>query len=184
MPPPQKHSEAPKTGAPEWHCLRTQRKREHIAGSVLQHIEGVEVFCPRISQVKKTRTGKKRFLGAMFPSYIFARFNYSEQYRQIIHSQGVAYLVQNGDRRVIPERIVTELKNTLPEGVIEVADPSIAPGANIEILNGGLKGLNGRVIAQLPAADRVEVLLEFLGREIKVAVENDAIHLTDANQRN
>lgn len=164
---------------PEWHCLRTQRKREHIAASVLQQIEGVDVFCPRISHFKKTRTGKKRFLEAMFPSYIFAKFNYEEQYRQVIHTQGVSHLVENGDARVIPETIITELKDSLPEGVIEVADPSIQPGAQIEILKGSLKGLNGSVIAQMPADERVEVLLEFLGREIRVAVKTDAIHLRD-----
>lgn len=167
------------TARPEWHCLRTQRKREHIAASVLQQIEGVDVFCPRISHFKKTRTGKKRFLEAMFPSYIFAKFNYTEQYRQVVHSQGVSQLVENGNARVIPEKVITELKESLPEGVIEISDPSVQPGAKVEILKGSLKGLNGSVIAQLPAADRVEVLLEFLGREIKVAVETDAIHLSD-----
>lgn len=168
------------TSVPAWYCLRTQRKREHIAaGALLHQVEGIEVFCPRISQVKRTRTGKKRFLEAMFPSYLFARFAYSEQYRQVIHTQGVSGLVENGDQRVIPTPVIEALRASIPGELIEVADPSIEPGARIAILSGGLKGLNGTVIAQLPAKERVEVLLEFLGRELRVAVDIDQIHLAE-----
>ncbi|MFP4261660.1 MAG: transcription termination/antitermination protein NusG [Opitutales bacterium] len=178
-PPEQKRPDSlpkPKTA---WYCLRTQRKREHIAAALLDRIDGVAVFCPRISQFKKTKTGKKRFTEAMFPSYIFANFDYTTQYRQVIHSQGVSRLVENGDKRVIPENVIEELMATLPGGVVEVADPSLTPGAKVEILEGSLKGLNGSVIAQLPAQDRVEVLLEFLGREIRVALDSDAVTLSE-----
>lgn len=163
----------------EWHCLRTQKKREHIAASILENVDKVEVFSPRISLVKKTRVGKKRFLEALFPNYIFARFCYRDQYRQVMHSQGVSQIVQNGDRRVVPDKVITELKKSLPDDVIEVPDPSIVPGAEVEVLAGSLKGLNGKVIAQLPAKNRVELLLDFLGREIIVAVDSDDIHLAN-----
>jgi len=163
----------------EWHCLHTQKKREHIAAAILRKMGDVEVFCPRVSLVRKTRTGKKRFVEAMFPSYIFAKFCYAEQCRQVMHSQGVIRIVQNGDRRVVPEAVIAELKSSLPDDVIEVPDPSIEPGAEVEVLTGSLKGLNGRVVAQLPAKNRVELLLDFLGREITVAVDPGDIHLAN-----
>lgn len=165
------------TAIPEWHCLKTQNKREHIAASFLQKIEDVEVFNPRISLVKKTRTGKKRFVESMFPGYIFVRFFYARQYRQIMHSQGVRCIVENGGRRVVPEEVIEDLKSTLPEAIIEVPDPSIEPGAEIQVLTGGLKGLNGKVIAQLPGKNRVQILLDFLGREITVALDAGDVHL-------
>jgi transcriptional antiterminator RfaH len=43
---------------PEWFCVRTQTKREHIAAGHLREIEGVEVFCPRLRYRKATRRGK------------------------------------------------------------------------------------------------------------------------------
>lgn len=174
------HNEPPETpiqANPEWHCLRTQTKREHIAAALLDRLEAVEVFCPRISQVKKTRTGKKRFTEALFPGYIFARFCFLTHSRQVVHSQGITKLVQLGDRRVIPERIIAELQASLPEGIIESPDLSIEPGAEIEFITGSLKGLNGTVLAQLPAKNRIQVLLEFLGREITVDVSPDAVLL-------
>lgn len=165
----------------EWFCLRAQTKREHIAATILSKIESVEVFCPRISQIKKTRTGKKRFTEALFPGYLFAKFSYRDHYRRIIHSQGISGIVGQGDRRAVPKQIILDLRNSLPEGIMEAPDPSIEPGAEIEFIAGGLKGLNGKVLAQLPAQNRVNVLLEFLGNEITVAVNaNDILLAPDA----
>jgi transcriptional antiterminator RfaH len=161
----------------EWFCLRTQTKREHIAAAILAKIDKVEVFCPRVSQVKKTRVGKKRFVEAMFPGYIFAKFSILENYRRVIHSQGVSKLVQQGERRALPESLIRELQESIPDGIIEAPDPSVVPGAEIEFVAGSLKGLNGKVLAQLPSGDRVQVLLELLGQEVTVAVSADEILL-------
>lgn len=96
-----------------------------------------------------------------------------------MHSHGVINIVQNGDRRVVPESIISELKANLPNDIVEAPDPSLEPGSAVEVLTGSLKGLNGKVIAQLPAKNRVELLLDFLGREITVAVNPDDIHLAN-----
>lgn len=163
----------------EWHCLRTQTKREHIAAGMLSSHCKVEVFCPRVSQVKKTRTGKKRFTEALFPGYIFARFDYATQFRHIMHTQGVVHVVSNSDRRVVPEAVIETLKESLPEAIIEAPDLSLEEGAAVEILTGSLKGMDGMVLASLPAQKRVEILLDFLGREITVAVHPDDIILKE-----
>ncbi|PXA04212.1 hypothetical protein DDZ13_06640 [Coraliomargarita sinensis] len=160
-----------------WHCLRTQTKREHIAASILSKNKRVEVFCPRISQVKKTRVGKKRFIEAMFPGYIFAKFNYNEEHRLIMHSQGVTRIVEQGGRRVVPEQVIIELKEALPEGIIAAPDPSLEEGAEVELVSGSLKGLNGKVLAQLPSGERVQLLLDFLGREVQIEANASDIML-------
>jgi transcriptional antiterminator RfaH len=165
------------TDSREWFCLRTQTKREHIAAAILSKIEAVDVFCPRISQIKKTRTGKKRFVEAMFPGYIFAKFSLRDNYRRVIHTQGVSRLVSQGNRRAVPEQIIEDLRASLPEGVIEAPDPSIEAGAKVEFVSGTLQGLNGKVIAQLSPENRIQILLEFLGQEITVAVSADDILL-------
>jgi len=162
---------------PQWYCLRTQTKREHIAASVLSNVQSVEVFCPRISQIKKTRTGKKRFVEALFPGYIFAKFNYIEDHRLVMHSQGVSRIVEQGGRRVVPENVIQELKETLPEGIITAPDPSLEKGAEIEFVSGSLKGLNAKVLARLSSGERVQLLLDFLGREIKIEANASDIML-------
>lgn len=164
-------------GVRDWFCLRSQLKREHVAATMLSKVEGIEVFCPRISQIKKTRIGKKRFVEALFPGYLFARFSYLHHYRLVIHTQGVSHMVQHGERRAVPDYIIEQLRDGLPEGVIEAPDPSIEPGAEVEFISGSLAGMNGKVLAQLPAQNRIQVLLDFLGREITVAVSAEDIIL-------
>lgn len=165
-----------------WHCLRTQTKREHIAASILSNADDVEVFCPRISQVKKTKVGKKRFVDAMFPGYIFAKFDYAEKFRLVMHSQGVTRIVEQGGRRVVPEAVVNELIESVPEGVITAPDPSLEDGAEIEFVSGSLKGLNGKVLARLPSGQRVQLLLDFLGREIQIEASASDIMLANRNR--
>lgn len=176
---PKEQTESGEVLRKEWYCLRTQTKREHIAAAILDKPGEIEVFCPRISQVRKTRVGKKRFVEALFPGYIFARFCYKTHSRIVVYSQGINKLVQLGDRRVVPEKVIIDLKNSLPEGVIEAPDLSIQPGAEVELITGSLKGLNGKVLAQLPAQNRIQILLEFLGREIKVDVDPEDVLLSD-----
>lgn len=176
MPKPNK-SDTSSEDVRDWFCLRSQTKREHIAAAMLSKIDGIEVFCPRISQIKKTRAGKKRFVEAMFPGYLFARFSFIKDYRQVIHTQGVTRLVQQGDRRAVPDHIIEQLSSSLPEKVIEAPDPSIEPGAQIEFVSGSLEGLNGKVLAQMSANNRIQVLLDFLGQEITVAVSAEDIML-------
>lgn len=176
---PQDPDNSKPTQTRNWYCLRTQTKREHVAAALLSKNESIEVFCPRISQVRKTRQGKKRFVEAMFPGYIFARFDYAEQHRLVMHSQGVSRIVEQGERRVVPDAVIQELIDGLPEGVVEAPDPSIEAGAEIEFVSGSLKGLNAKVLAQLPSGKRVEVLLEFLGQEIKVEADPSDIMLAE-----
>ena len=179
MPHQTDHSEA--VSLSYWYCLRTQTKREHIAASILETLDEVEVFCPRISQVKKTRSGKKRFVEAMFPGYIFAKFNYSDMSRFVMHSQGVKRIVEQGGRRVVPESVIHDLQNAVPDGIVVAADPSLEAGAAIEFVSGSLKGMNAKVLAQLSSGQRVQVLLDILGREIQI--EADASDIMLARER-
>jgi transcriptional antiterminator RfaH len=170
--------DAPNSESPrDWFCLRTQTKREHIAAAILSKIDAVETFCPRISQVKKTRSGKKRFVEALFPGYIFARFSLQDDYRRVIHSQGVTGIVGRGNQKAVPEQLIADLRASLPDAIIEAPDLSIEPGAQVKFVAGSLKGLNGTVLAQLPAGNRIQILLEFLGQEITVAASADDILL-------
>lgn len=95
----------------------------------------------------------------------------------VMHSQGVTRIVEQGGRRVVPEAVINELKDELPEGVIVAPDPSIEAGAEVEFVSGSLKGLNAKVLAQLPTGERVRVLLDFLGREIQIEADASDIML-------
>ena len=86
----------PKKVSLAWYCLRCQPKKERIALMHLRREAGVEVFAPRISFYKKTKTGKKRFIEALFPGYVFVYCDIKEQLRLVLSMHGITGVVRYG----------------------------------------------------------------------------------------
>lgn len=157
-----------------WYCVKTQTKREHIAAQHLRELPGVEVFCPRLRYRKATRRGKIWWLEALFPGYVLAKFVRTGSERAVTYSQGVRGLVRfGGEIPAVPESFVASLRAEWAEVTDETVTltPSIRPGEEVEMANGPLRGMRGMVIAVLPAAERVKILLEFLGQQQPVDVD-------------
>src|SRR5215467_15412648 len=83
---------------PAWYCLRAQPKHEHIAAAHLRILEGVTAFCPRIRFRRVTRQGTVWVTEAMFPGYLFARFELLEMHRQVQYAHGVSGIVRFADQ--------------------------------------------------------------------------------------
>ena len=156
-----------------WFCLRTQQKREHIAAAHVRQlgVEGVEVFSPLLRFEKMTRRGRVWFREALFPGYIFARFDMSEHLKQVTCAAGVAGIVRFGlYPTVVPDQAIDEIRLHIGDGEHEVKPPEIKAGDEVVVTRGVFKGLKTIVTQILPARERVKVLLEFLGntREIEI----------------
>ncbi len=162
---------------PEWFCVRTQTKREHIAAGHLRELEGVEVFCPRLRYRKATRRGKIWWVEPLFPGYLLARFNLSEMERAVTFCQGVRGLVRFGSGiPPVPESFVESLRNEVRDRSDENEEtfsvsPVIQIGDEVEVAHGPLQGMRGTIVSVAPAAERVKILLEFLGQEHAVDVD-------------
>src|SRR6516225_11676502 len=99
---------------PAWYCLRAQPKHEHIAAAHLRLLEGVTVFCPRIRFKRSTRQGIVWVTEAMFPGYLFARFELAEMHRQVRYAHGVSGIVQFGGRYpTIGEETLVQLRDQI-----------------------------------------------------------------------
>jgi transcriptional antiterminator RfaH len=160
-------------GGPQWYCLRSQPKHEHIAAARLRLSPGVEVFCPRVRIQRRTQRGLKWFVEAMFPNYLFARFDLTESQTMVRYSHGVSGIVHFGRHIApVPAASIEELSEFLGgEGIKTLSFP-IAEGDEVAIVSGPLAGQEGVVTRLLPARERVRVLLEFLGntREIELGL--------------
>jgi transcriptional antiterminator RfaH len=167
-----------------WYCIHTKAKSEHIAAGMLRSLEGVEAYCPRIRYQKSTRRGKVWFVEALFPRYIFARFDVKTMMRAVKHTLNVIRVVEFGDQGPVPiaDAIIAELQAEMDhEEVVEVRR-SIEVGDEVELTEGPMRGLKGVVQAMLSSQDRVRVLLEFLGRTSAVELDIDKL-LADRSPR-
>lgn len=164
-------SQTSPTPGPEWFCVKSQTKREHIAANHLRELEGVEVFCPRLRYRKATRRGKIWWVEPLFPGYLMARFDLREMERAVTFCQGVRGLVRFGSYiPPVPDAFVEALRSEV-RGRAEEDDeetfavsPVISIGEEVEIAHGPLQGMRGTVVEVAPSTERVKVLLEFLGQ--------------------
>ncbi len=161
---------------PEWFCVRTQTKREHIAAGHLRELEGIEVFCPRLRYRKPTRRGTIWWLEPLFPGYVLAKFLRQESERAVTFCQGVRGLVRFGTEiPPVPESFVealrAEFKPDEAGGELLTVVPKLQAGDEVEVANGPLAGMNAVVISIAPAAERVKILLDFLGQRQVVDID-------------
>ena len=167
----------PNPNIAQWFCVRTQTKREHIAAGHLRELEGVEVFCPRLRYRKATRRGKIWWIEPLFPGYVLARFDLAEMERAVTFCHGIRGLVRFGSEiPAVPDSFVeslrTEVRNRAGEDEeLFSVSPVIEAGDEVEIAHGPLQGMRGTIVSVAPAAERVKILLDFLGQPQAVDVD-------------
>jgi transcriptional antiterminator RfaH len=151
-----------------WFCLRSQVKREHLAAASLRQYPDVEAFCPRVRFRKRTVRGPVWFVEPMFPGYLFARFEYTTFHRQIRQGRGIRGFVQFGDRfGLLPDDLIDQLKARVGENEVVEINEAFVPGQNVQISQGPFQGLEALVTRSSAARDRVEILIEWMGRSLR-----------------
>lgn len=154
-----------------WFCVRSQPKREHIAAAHLKNLRDIDVFCPRLRVKKATRRGLVTFVECLFPNYLFARFDAKLLLDKVKHSPSVSTIVHFGNRLpVVPEEVIAELRAGFPEDEIVDCDRHVEAGDQVVIGEGPFAGLTATVLRVMTPYQRVEVLLEMLGRATPVII--------------
>src|SRR5260221_9266840 len=141
----------------------------------------LEVFSPRLRFRKPTTRGPIWFVEPMFPGYLFARFDYMAFNRRIRQSPGVSGFVQFGDRlALLPDALISEIRiRTGPSEFVE-ANQALEPRQNVQITRSPFQGLEALVTRLITARDRVEILIEWMGRSLLAeATVTDLAPLTE-----
>ena len=107
----------------------------------------------------------------LLPSYLFARVDTPEQYDYVRWSPGVRYVISfNGTPAPLDDSIVSFLKQQADDEGILAARSTLEAGQEVLINDGPFAGLVGIIQNPPDARGRVKVLLELLGRHVKVDV--------------
>ena len=154
---------------PAWFCVRSHRRSEHIAAANLQKSHGIEVVNPRIRFRRTTCRGPMWVTESMFPTYLFARFNWKRSLDAVRHTFGVSGVVHfGGFWPIVPDQTIEDLRTLIGDEGIRLVEPAIQVGEEVEIASGAFEGFRGIVARVMPARDRIAVLLDFLGRQTTV----------------
>jgi transcriptional antiterminator RfaH len=166
---------------PAWFSVWTKPKHEHIAAAGLRRNLGLELFLPRLHFKKATRRGWQQVTEPLFPGYIFVHCIMEDRIHDIQYTNGVKRIVQFGGKiPPVPDSVIQELQNHFGSSFVVAIGDALSPGDTVSVASGAFAGMDACVLRMLPAKQRVQILLEILGRPTAVEV---ARHLL-VSQRN
>lgn len=165
-----------------WYCVHARPKHEHIAAAHLRGLEEVDVFSPRLRFRRSTRQGTVWVTEAMFPGYLFTRFNWRASLGRVRSATGVSGVVHFGTHwPTIPDPVVEDLRQLVGQAEIRVISTALNPGDEVEISGGMFHGLRAVVATLLPARQRVKVLFDFLGQPSWAELPENAVIKRDSH---
>ena len=156
----------------KWYVVRAQTKREHTSARYIRKELGLEVVAPQIRYTKVTRRGKILWKEAMFPGYLFVKFDRNVDEKAVCYAPGVLKMVRFGDYvPSIEEGFVLNLKNIVGDEEVLDLQHGVELGQEYEVADGALKGNVGEVVEVLSGGQRVLFLMEIIGGERVVEVD-------------
>jgi transcriptional antiterminator RfaH len=160
-----------------WYVVQTQVNGEAKAA---QHLlrQGYEVYLPRFMR-RRRHARKVDFVAKpLFPLYLFVAIDMAMQrWRSIQSTQGVSRLVCNGEEpAAVPNGVLGALKAREDDrGFIRMdAKPAFAPGDRVRVLAGAFMD-NAGLFDGMGDHDRVAILLDMLGRKVRVHLDVDQV---------
>ena len=161
--------ESHKSSEKRWYCVRSQPRHEHVAAAHLQRLMEIDVFCPRIRFKKCSRSGSALSVTqALFPGYLFAQFRYDLEHRMVRFAHGVRGLVHFGQKYpTLPDALIASLRSGVGDEPVKELSTPLSEGMAVTIIQGSFRGFSAVITGIRSSAERVRVLLDFLGRTVE-----------------
>jgi hypothetical protein len=120
----------PTARARAWFCVRTRQKSEHIAAAHLRELPEIDVFNPRIKFKRPRGKHKMWVTEALFPGYVFAKFNWREHLKLVHYTNGVTGVVHFGEQwPIIDDTVIVEWQAALGEEELALCEEMPQPGS-------------------------------------------------------
>jgi transcription elongation factor/antiterminator RfaH len=148
-----------------WYVVHTQARAEMRAHWHLEN-QGFRCFLPHIRTLRRHARRAETVQAPLFPRYLFVSFElHDSKWRSINGTRGVVGVLSNGPHPLaVRDGTVEALVQRCDEaGVVPLTALDIfTTGAKVTITTGAFIGQVG-VVANISSADRIAVLLNFMG---------------------
>jgi transcriptional antiterminator RfaH len=161
----------------EWYVVQTQVNAEAKAARNLIR-QGFEIYLPRYLKRRSHARKIEKVPSPLFPRYMFVQIDMATQrWRSIQSTFGVSHLVCNGaDPSPVAQQVLSALKAREDEsGYVKLDQrPKFALGEKVRVLAGAFAENLGLFDGQADR-DRIAILLDLLGRKVRVSIEADMV---------
>jgi transcriptional antiterminator RfaH len=74
---------------------------------------------------------------------------------------------------MLPEPLINEIKSQTSGNEVVEINPELEPGCGVQVARGPFQGLEAVVTRLIPARERVEILIEWMGRNLYAEASAD-----------
>lgn len=160
-----------------WYVVHTQPQSEKRAEFNLRQ-QGFKTYLPCYLRNRRHARRVEVVPRPLFPRYMFVDLDLEkDRWRSIQSTFGVSGLVLNGDVPAsVSDEILDEIRNREDDrGYVTLGLPAgIGPGSRVRLADGIFAESKG-IIDRIADGCRVAILLEMLGREVRVFVPAAAV---------
>ena len=160
-----------------WYAVHTHAHSEMKAAVNLMR-QGFEIYLPQFQKTRRHARRTEIIKAPLFPRYLFLHMNIEmERWRAVHSTVGVKSLVCFGDQpATISNNIIDDIRTTENEQgcVVLHKKNRLNKGDKIRLLNGPFSESLG-LVDGMPDNDRVYVLLNILGRQVKTRVPLESV---------
>lgn len=159
-----------------WYAVHTQPRLEMKALAHLRR-QNYQTYLPLLRRKIRHARRVEQVLRPFFPRYLFVALNLEQQgWRSIRSTIGVSDIVRFGEQPTpLPPGVIDTLKSYEDAGgAIEAPRKMINKGDKVSVLEGPFSRLLGLCEA-VTDSERVMVLLDLLGRKVRVSLSADAV---------
>jgi transcriptional antiterminator RfaH len=159
-----------------WYVAFTQPNSEMRS---IVHLcnQGFATYLPRF--LKRRRSGRRteQVLSPLFPRYVFVGLDLKRQrWRSVNGTVGISHLVCQGEWPApLDERVIQAIADREGvDGLIRLAPATFKPGQVVRVTDGVFAEQFG-FYEGLADRDRIRILLNLLGRKVRVMIETEAV---------
>jgi transcriptional antiterminator RfaH len=159
-----------------WYVVQTQPHAEARAQEHLRR-QGFTTYLPRLIKLRRHARKTEQVSRPLFPRYMFVLIDSTQQGWYAIRSTfGVSHLVggENGPIAVREGVIEALQQREGADGNFRVDAPKFLRGAAVRVLDGVFASCLG-LFESMNDKDRVAVLLDLLGRRVRVVLEAESV---------
>jgi transcriptional antiterminator RfaH len=165
------------SSAQRWYVVQSQPNAELRAVAHLNR-QGFDTYLPRYLKRRRHARRVEVVAAPLFPRYLFVSIDMTVQrWRSIYSTIGVSSLVGTGDAPLpVAEQVVAMLKQREDDAGFVKLDhrPLFRVGDKIRVLEGVFTDCLG-LYDGMPDRDRVAVLLDLLGRKVRVLLDMETV---------
>jgi transcriptional antiterminator RfaH len=160
-----------------WYVVHTQPQNEARAEINLRR-QGFATYLPLYQRTRRHARKTEIVARPLFPRYLFVGLDLArDRWRAVLSTFGVSNLLFAGDTPLaISDGIVDQIRSReTGEGFVKLGLPAgIGPGSRVRLIDGIFADSKG-VLERIADERRVSILLELLGREVRVFVPTASI---------